>query len=65
MDPPIKEVVITIDGRHGGKFSVVQFENGEYGITRDGEMLTRCGPNLKECLRSLQSLSGMGSGDKA
>ena len=59
MEVPVKEVIVTIDGRHGGKFSVVQFEDGEYGVTRDGATLTRCGNNLKECLRALQSLAGI------
>jgi aminoglycoside phosphotransferase (APT) family kinase protein len=59
MEVPVKEVIVTIDGRHGGKFSVVQFEDGEYGVTRDGTTLTRCGNDLKKCLRTLQSLAGI------
>jgi len=60
MEERVKEVVVTIDGQQGSRFSLVLFEDGQYGITRDGAPVTRCGSDLKECLRSLQALAGIG-----
>jgi len=59
MDPRVKEVVLTVGGREGGMFSIVRFDDGNYGITRDGANIAHCGEDLKDCLRRLQTLAGI------
>ena len=59
MDPGIKEVVLSIGGREGGLFSIVLFDDGNYGITRDGAKIAHCEDDLKDCLKRLQTLAGI------
>ena len=66
----IKTVVLTARGRAGEEYAIVTFDDGAYGIARDGQPIDgyfwhSTDGEMEECTEALMRLAGLEPGDDA